>query len=144
MICGVPYALVLGLVVGIFCAVPYLGGIGIPLAVGLLFFERLGDPNNSSLWLLWVFVGPVAVFALVQLVEGYVLVPMIAGKATNLDPVTILVAVLAGGSVLGIYGMLLAIPVAACGKILFVEVLLPKIRDWTEGRAADPLPFGRD
>ena len=59
-------------------------------------------------------------------------------------PVTILVAVLAGGSIMGIYGMLLGIPVAACLKILFNDVLLPKIRAWTSGEAADPLPIQRE
>ena len=141
MICGVPYAIALGLIVGVFCAVPYLGVIGVPLAVGLLFFDTLGQPDKSDLWWLWVIVWPTVVFTIVQLIEGYVLTPMIAGKATNLDPVTIIVAVLAGGSVLGIYGMLLAIPIAACVKILCMEVLLPKIRAWTRGEAADPLPI---
>jgi predicted PurR-regulated permease PerM len=147
LICGVPYALVIGLLVGIFCAVPYLGGIGIPLAVGLLFFEQLGLPvDERSVALGWIGVvlWPTLVFAIVQVVEGYVLTPMIAGKATNLDPVTILVAVLAGGSVMGIYGMLLAIPATACGKILITDVLWPRIQDWTEGRADDPLPIERD
>ncbi len=140
-ICGVPHSIALGLAIGIFCAVPYLGGIGIPLAVGLLFFDRFGDVGNEGIWWVWVIVGPTAVFLIVQLIEGYLLVPMIAGKATNLDPVTILVAVLAGGSVLGIYGMLLAIPLAACAKILFQESLMPRIRAWTRGDAADPLPI---
>ncbi len=143
MFCGVPYAIALGLVVGVFCAVPYLGVIGIPLAVGLLFFDQLGLTPEDRVWLGWlgVVLWPTSVFVFVQLIEGYVLTPMIAGKATNLDPVTIIVAVLAGGSVLGIYGMLLAIPVAACVKILCIEVLLPKIRAWTRGEAADPLPI---
>ena len=84
------------------------------------------------------------VYGIVQTIEGYVLIPMIAGKATNLDPVTILVAVLAGGSIMGVYGMLIAIPVAACLKILCTEVLLPKVRAWTSGEAADPLPIQRE
>ncbi len=141
MICGVPYSIALGLIVGVFCAVPYLGVIGVPLAVGLLFFDTLGQPDKADLWWLWVILWPTVVFTIVQLIEGYALTPMIAGKATNLDPVTIIVAVLAGGSVLGIYGMLLAIPIAACVKILCMEVLLPKIRAWTRGEAADPLPI---
>lgn len=144
MICGVPYAITLGLVVGVFCAVPYLGVIGVPLAVGMLFFSTQGQPDKAELWWVWVIVWPTVVFGIVQLIEGYALTPMIAGKATGLDPVTILVAVLAGGSVMGMYGMLLAIPLAGCGKILFTDVLLPRIRDWTEGKVSDPLPIGRD
>jgi predicted PurR-regulated permease PerM len=147
LVCGVPYAIPLGLIVGVFCAVPYLGGVGLPLAVGLLLIEQIGLPaEERGVWLGWfgVLLWPTLVFGIVQTIEGYVLTPMIAGKATKLDPVTIVVVVLAGGSVMGVYGMLLAIPVAACGKILFMEVLLPKIRAWTRGEIEDPLPIERD
>ena len=90
---------------------------------------------------MWVILWPSVVFGVVQLIEGYVLVPLIAGKVTKLDPVTIVVVVLAGGSVLGVYGMLLAIPVAACGKILITDIALPNVRKWTKGESADPLPL---
>jgi len=142
--CGVPYAIVLGLIVGLFCAVPYLGGVGIPLAVVFLAFQELGGDQAERMAWWGIILWPTLVFGFVQVFEGYVLTPMIAGKATNLDPVTILVVVLAGGSIMGIYGMLLAIPVAACLKILCNDVLLPKVRAWTSGEAEDPLPFDRD
>jgi predicted PurR-regulated permease PerM len=141
---GVPYAIVLGFVVGLFCAVPYLGGVGIPLAVVALAFRELGEPEVERMAWWGIILWPTLVFGIVQFIEGYVLTPMIAGKATNLDPVTILVVVLAGGSIMGVYGMLLAIPVAACLKILCTDVLLPKIRAWTAGKAEDPLPIDRD
>jgi predicted PurR-regulated permease PerM len=141
MIVGVPYAIVLGIAVGVFCAVPFLGLIGIPLTVGLLFLDQLGvDEGQRMAW--WgIILWPVLVFAIVQALDGWVLTPLIAGRATNLDPVTIFVAVLAGGSVLGAYGMLLAIPVAACIKILIQESLLPNVHAWARGDADDPLPF---
>ncbi len=142
-IAGVPYSIVLGLVIGLFCAVPYLGAVGVPVAVGLLAFKELGAIDGGMSW--WaIILWPTIVYAVVQTIEGYVLIPMIAGKATNLDPVTILVVVLAGGSIMGIYGMLLAIPVAACVKILCTDLLLPKVRAWTSGEASDPFPIGRD
>lgn len=142
--CGVPYWLILGFTTGILCAVPYLGGISIPVAVILLALAqgRL-DPSDQMAWwgvLLW----PTLVFAIVQLIEGYVLTPVIAGKSTNLGPVSILVAVLAGGVLMGVYGMLLAIPVAACLKILSSEVLMPRIRAWAQGHAQDILPISSD
>lgn len=146
MVCGVPYAIVLGLVTGVFCAVPYLGLIGVPAAVLLLALDYAGTPPEArGLWLGWigVLLWPAVVFTIVQLIEGYLLTPAIAGKATNLDPVTIIVAVLAGGSLMGVYGMLLAIPLAACGKILFMQVLLPRINAWARGETADPLPIER-
>ncbi len=141
-IAGVPYSIVLGLVVGLFCAVPYLGAVGVPVAVGLLAFKELGAIDGGMSW--WqIMLWPTVVYAVVQTIEGYALIPLIAGKATNLDPVTILVVVLAGGSIMGIYGMLLAIPVAACVKILCTDLLLPQIRAWTSGEASDPLPIDR-
>jgi predicted PurR-regulated permease PerM len=143
MMCRVPYPLLLGLIVGVFSLVPYLGLIGLPLAVGMLLYGQLGEPEAQRMVLWQIIFWPSLVFAIVQIVEAYILSPMIAGKATNLDPVTIVVAVLAGGSVMGVYGMLLAIPAAACAKILITDVLLPRIRAWTEGRAADPLPLDR-
>jgi predicted PurR-regulated permease PerM len=140
-ICGVPYGIALGLLIGVFSIVPYLGGVGVPIAVGLLMADQfsLEEAQRMSVWgmLLW----PTAVFVIVQSIEGYVLTPIIAGKATNLDPVTIVVAILAGGTVAGVYGMLLAIPLAACGKIAATRLLLPRIRAWAQGAAADPLPL---
>lgn len=141
MIVGVPYAILLGIGVGVLCAVPFLGLVGIPLSVGLLFLEQLGVAEADRMVWWGIIVWPVLVFAIVQALDGWVLTPLIAGKATNLDPVTIFVAVLAGGSVLGAYGMLLAIPVAACIKILIQEILLPNVRAWARGEADDPLPF---
>ncbi len=142
-LCGVNYALLLGAVVGIFSAVPYLGGVGIPLAIGLLAAEQFTLPLELRMVWWQVILWPTVVFVIVQVIETYVLTPVIAGKATNLDPVTIVVAVLAGGSIMGVYGMLLAIPVTACLKILLTDVLLPRIRAWTRGEAEDPLPMGR-
>ena len=142
--CGVPYGIAIGLITGVFCAIPYLGGIGVPVAIGLLLFDHLSIEAPDRSYLLGtfgIFLWPSVVFGAVQVFEGYYLTPRIAGKATNLDPVTIVVAVLAGGSVLGVYGMLLAIPMVACGKILLMEVLMPKVRAWTRGEASDPLPI---
>ena len=130
------------MVTGAFSIVPYLGGVGLPVAVGLLAWDEYSQPPELRMAWWAIILWPTLVFAIVQIAEGYGLTPMIAGKATNLDPVTILVAVLAGGSVGGVYGMILAIPVAACLKILFTDVLLPKIRAWTKGEATDPLPLG--
>ncbi len=140
-IIGVPYAILLGFIIGLFCAVPFLGIIGVPLAVGLLFAQQIELPADERMAWWAIILWPTLVFVIVQTIESYALTPMIAGKATNLDPVTIIVAVLAGGSIMGVYGMLLAIPIAACLKILITDVLLPRVRAWTRGEAKDPLPI---
>ena len=138
---GVPYAFVLGMATGALSTVPFVGGLGAPIAVGLAVLARLEAPElERAAWWMPV-VLPSAVFALVSAIEGWVLLPLIAGRATRLDPVTIVVAVLAGGALLGVYGMLLAIPLAACLKILLIRIVLPRLRAWTRGDAADPLPI---
>jgi len=142
--CGVPYWLLIGAISGILCTVPYLGGIGIPLAIGLLWINQLDAPEAERMAWWGIILWPSLVFGIVQLIEGYVLTPLIAGKATNLGPVSILVAVLAGGAVMGVYGMLLAIPIAACIKILTTEMLILRITDWAQGKASDILPISEE
>ncbi|MFM7051116.1 MAG: AI-2E family transporter [Planctomycetota bacterium] len=140
-LCGVPYGIALGLLTGVFSIVPYLGGVGVPFAIGLLMADQFADAPEMRMPLWGMFAWPLAVFLIVQTIEGYILTPIIAGKATNLDPVTIVVAILAGGSVAGVYGMLLAIPIAACGKIAAKRILLPRLRAWARGAVSDPLPL---
>ncbi len=143
-VCGVPYWLLLGILTGVFSIVPYLGGVGLPLAIGLLWLGQsdLTADQQMAWWgiLLW----PTVVFGIVQVIETYGLTPLIAGKATNLGPVSILVAVLAGGAVGGVYGMLLAIPAAACVKILITDLLMPRVKKFGRGEASDMLPISGD
>lgn len=129
MIIGVPYSILLAIVVGAFSLVPFLGLVGIPVAIGMLALSELDLPAAERMTWLGILLWPTLVFAIVNTLDGWVLTPIIAGRATNLDPVTILVAVLAGGSVLGAYGMLLAIPVAACIKILLSDLVIPKLKE---------------
>lgn len=140
---GVPYALTLGLLAGFLSIVPYLGAAIVLPAVGLLAASQLSIDESHRLAWYWIVGGPPLVFVIVQSIEGYLLTPIFAGRATNLGPVSIFVAVLAGASVAGLYGMLLAIPVAACTKILMKETVMPAIRNWAAGRSSDPLPMGR-
>lgn len=140
MFIGVPYAILLGIFAGFISIVPYLGLVAIPLSILLLLVGQLevSEADRMAWWgiILW----PTVVYAIVGNLDGWVLTPWIQGKSTNLDPVTIFVAILAGGSVLGVYGMLISIPVAACLKIMLSEVVVPKLREMgTRPRAGTPL-----
>lgn len=143
LIVGVPYSLALGLLVGVFCAVPYLSVIGVPVAVTLLAVDQFSLPESDRMVWWGILVWPTAVYMVGQTLDDWVLTPLIQGKVTNLNPVAIVVAVLAGGTLAGIYGMLLAVPAAACVKILISEVVMPRIEAWRKGRAVDPFPVGR-
>ena len=141
---GVPYALTLGLLAGLLSIVPYLGAVVVVPAVAILAAHQLSQPEAQRMAWYWIIGGPPLVFLIVQSIEGYILTPIFAGRATNLGPVSIFVAVLAGASVAGLYGMLLAIPVAACTKILIRETMMPSLRRWAAGESSDPLPLSRE
>ncbi|MFW5750961.1 MAG: AI-2E family transporter [Planctomycetota bacterium] len=147
---AVPHAILLGLAVGVLCLAPYVSMVGVPLAWLLVVLRVLGPGEASGLYvdadgaIAWwaVFLFPVLVYGVAQLLDDYVLTPLIQGKATNLSPAAIMVAVIAGGTLYGFYGMLLAIPVAACIRILISEIWMPRLRQWIEGESDDPLPGG--
>ena len=75
------------------------------------------------------------------ILDDYVLTPAIQGESTDLMTPMILFASIGGGVLLGFYGLLVAIPLAACVKILWMEIFWPRITAWSEGRAKDPLPL---
>ncbi len=148
-IVGVPYGLVLGLAVGALSLVPYLAAVGLPLAWILVALRVIGD-NDGGSWYVslgadgapvihwWlVLVLPWAVNLTAQTLEDYVLSPLIQGKATELHPAAIMVAVIAGGLLAGLYGMLLAVPAAACGRILLTAELLPRLKAWAEDNSTN-------
>lgn len=137
-IIGVPAAFLVGPGVAILSIVPYLALVGIPVSMGLLWLE--GHTGFRGTWW-WVLIAPCVVYFVGQALDDYVLTPAIQGKSTNMDTPTILFASLAGGALFGVFGMLIAIPIAACVKIVIVELLWPRFRAWAEGRARDPLPI---
>lgn len=122
---GLPYWLLLGILCGLLNLIPYAAVAGWLLAMGLGAVDGLTIGAFSWQILLWTSV----VYFGAQLLDGWVIEPLVQGKATNLDPLSVLLAVLIGGTLAGLLGMLLAIPIAACLKILAQEVILPKWRD---------------
>ncbi|MBI3272805.1 MAG: AI-2E family transporter [Planctomycetes bacterium] len=86
-------------------------------------------------------VGPLlavaAVFGAAEAAE-FVLTPLILGKEVGLHPVTLIVALFVGGSLLGFLGVLLAVPLASIVKILSTEFLLPQLRALAQERKETP------
>ncbi len=132
LICGVPYWLLLGLLGGLLSLIPFVGGVVWPIAMLLGYLNAPTiDGAMEEGWYWSVLVGPTIVFAIVQFVEGWILTPWIGGKSVNLDTVTMIVVVFIGGAVGGMYGLLLCVPVAACIRILMIDVILPRLRQWS-------------
>lgn len=139
---GVPAPLIFGPLVGILCIVPYVALLGIPITIAALAIDNSGFFAFQQTWW-WTLGAPVVVYFAGQAVDDYLLTPAIQGKATNMDVPTILFASLAGGILAGIYGLLLAIPVAACVKILLRELFWPRFHAWLRGEETDFLPLKR-
>ncbi len=137
---GVPAPLFFGPLVGLISLAPFLSGVvGMPVAMILMLLNPSEVEWMTTWW--WIIFAPIGVSMIGQTLDDYVLTPLIQGKGTNMDMPTIIFASIAGGILAGFYGILLAIPVAACVKILLIEVMWPKFRDWSEGRSRDPLPI---
>lgn len=107
---GLPLALLVGIVSGIGNMIPYLGtAVGILLATAFTLLDWHGLGHLLAVY---------AVFAVVQLLESWVITPKVVGGSIGLTPFTVIVAVLAFGELFGFFGILLAIPLAAIAKIL--------------------------
>src|SRR5699024_10665804 len=64
-------------------------------------------------------------------IEANLLVPNVMGSQTRLSPLLVIVAVSAGAGIGGILGAIIAIPIVAVLRVLFVEVVAPALREWT-------------
>lgn len=105
-IIGLPLAIVLGVLIGILHMVPYLHTISIVPAV-LLCWLKVSETGQSF----WAMVGLVALIYIgIQCIIDLVLVPRIMGKAMGLNPAIILLSLSIWGALMGIVGMIIAIP----------------------------------
>jgi predicted PurR-regulated permease PerM len=138
---GVPLALAVGMATGLLGVFPYAALAGLPVAIVLLALENHAG-FRGTWW--WVVLAPAAIYQVGQLADDYLLTPSIQGKETDLDIPSIMFAVFAGGALFGIYGLLIAIPFAACLKILIREIIWPRYRAWVRGERKDLLPLDPD
>jgi predicted PurR-regulated permease PerM len=108
------FALIIGIVSGVFNFVPYLGPI-VGVVLALIF--ALGSP-----W--WTLLMIVVLFVLVNQLEAIYLNPNILGKGLGLHPLTVILSMLICGQLLGILGVLVAVPLAAILKVLAIRYLV--------------------
>lgn len=107
---GLDFALVVGLMSGLLTFIPYVGSLfGLVASVGLAALQF------DELWRVALIAG---VFIFGQMIEGNALTPKLVGDKVGLHPVWVMFALLAGGSLFGFLGILLAVPVAACIGVL--------------------------
>jgi predicted PurR-regulated permease PerM len=110
-----PYAGTLGLIMGVFSVVPYLG-IVLSLIPAIFIALVSGSVGVSLLKV-------AAVYGLAQLLETAVISPRIVGESVGLHPVLVLLALALGGFFFGFVGLLIGVPAAAVGKLLVLRGL---------------------
>ncbi len=123
-VCGVDYALLLGMGTGFISLVPFVGS-----AIGFVMALLVGMLEHSVVESL-VRVG--IVFALAELFENYVLIPKILGNTLGLHPIVVIFSLMAGAASLGMFGLLIALPLTATLVILGREFLLPTLAEMAD------------
>ena len=105
-IIGLPMGIGMGLIIGVLNLVPYMQALGIPpcILLGLIQSAETGRP----IWVVMLCIA--AVFIIVQSIQDMVLVPKIMGNVTGMGPAWILLSLSIWGSLLGIIGMIIALP----------------------------------
>ncbi|RZJ35406.1 MAG: AI-2E family transporter [Flavobacterium sp.] len=114
MIAGIEYALLLGVITGIMNLIPY---VGILFACLLSMAATLTTTPDVSL-----IVGVIIVNAIVQFIDNNFLVPMIVSSKVEINALVSIVGIIVGGTVAGVAGMFLAIPLIAIIKVIFDRI----------------------
>ncbi|AMB86072.1 permease [Pseudomonas agarici] len=105
---GLNYAALLALLVGLSVVVPYVGAVVVTVPVMLIALFQWGWSDQ--------FIYLMAVYGIIQTLDGNVLVPLLFSEAVNLHPVAIICAVLLFGGLWGFWGVFFAIPLATLFK----------------------------
>ncbi|WHZ22600.1 MAG: hypothetical protein OJF47_001712 [Nitrospira sp.] len=132
---GIRYWFLLGLITGVLTIIPYASLVGWPLAVLLKYLDVLSS-GAGTFDLMTVIAWPSLAYLIVQFIESWMLTPWVQSQSMDMNAVTVLLVVFIGGALGGFYGLMLAIPVAACLKILVQELVLPRLAH----RAAEASP----
>lgn len=119
LLIGLPYAVLIGVIATFLTIIPYVGAIVTCVLALIVAVVQFGDILHPILVL--------AVFAVVQSLEGFLIAPKILGDRVGLHPLTIIIAVVAGTTLLGgVLGGILAIPFTAALRVLMFRYVWRK------------------
>ena len=113
---GLPYAVLIAILVGLSVIIPIFGAILVTIPVVLVGLYEWGLTQNFY-WLLGLYLA-------IQMLDGNVLVPLLFSNRNNLHPVVIIISVLFFGGIWGFWGLFFAIPLAT-----FIKAI---INSWPE------------
>jgi len=110
LVLGIRHAILFGMVTAIMTIIPYIG-----IIISALLPISMAYIMKDSIWYP---IGVIAVFSFVQYLEGNIIFPTVVGKQLNVSTWATLVAIMAGGIIWGVSGMILFIPFVAILKII--------------------------
>lgn len=126
---GVPYALLLGILSGLLAFVPYVG----PLVsvVPPIFLVLVSSEPLDALWV-------IAAYVVIQAIEGNLVQPIVMSRAVELHPAVVVFALLVMGTLFGLVGVLLAVPLVASMQVLVRELWVERMDE--SGTDSNPPP----
>lgn len=142
-IIGVKYAILLGVITGLLNLIPYLG---ITIACVLSIIASLTGSSDLS-----IVLGIVVVNMVVQFIDNNFLVPMVVSSKVEINSLATIVGIIVAGTIAGVAGMFLAIPMMAIAKVIFDRVDnlkpwgyflgddLPKSFSWKKRKKTAPI-----
>ena len=114
LIVGIKYAVFFGCVSALLCIIPYFG-VFMGGFITVLYAVLTGDT-------FWAPLGVIAVYGTIQFLEGNFITPFVMGTKVSLNPLVVIVTLLAGSALWGIAGMILSIPIIAVMKMVFDNI----------------------
>jgi predicted PurR-regulated permease PerM len=108
---GIPHALLIGVIFAILNLIPYVGAL-----IGNVIGVLLTLTSSQEVWPIFVVLGTIAA---VQFLDNNILMPRIVGSKVKINALASIVGVIVAGSLAGISGMFLSLPVIAVLKIIF-------------------------
>ena len=125
VIIGLPMAIPLGLFIGFLNLVPYLQIVGVLPTLILCYLDSYN--GNHAFWT--IFGLSMVVFAVVQIIQDVYITPKIMGKVTGLNPAVILLSLSIWGALMGVMGLIIALPMTTLLLSYYRQYILGEVKD---------------
>jgi predicted PurR-regulated permease PerM len=116
---GMPFALILGITAGLLNIIYNIGPFMAAIPAVLISFTP-GTPHPLLV---------IALYIIIQMIDPFILTPFLMGKAVDLRPITVVIAILCGARLMGLLGIIIAIPLTAIVKVLLNHYYLQKMNN---------------
>lgn len=118
-ILGLPFWALVGAAAGIFNLIPLVGPF-VGGGIGVIVALTVGEGGTQAIWV-------VAIMVAVQQVDNHLISPAILSRTVKVHPLTVILGLLVAGSLYGLLGMLVAIPIIAASKLVVVYLLVTRV-----------------